>query len=262
MNFIITAGGTSESIDSVRSITNNSTGALGVKISEAIHHCFSDADIYFICGARAFVPAFAGVKIIRITDTNDLQRTLTDLLTSGKADAVIHAMAVSDYRVHSVTTAEKLAASISADLFAAFASALPDEISLSGMIENVIINSPFPLQDGKISSDLQNPLILLEKTPKVIGLIKELQPDTILVGFKLLSNVTNEVLIDTAFSLLERNHCDLVFANDANGMKDGLHSGYLVDPFKNTIECHGKQNIAEVITAQVALLLQAKGEKP
>jgi phosphopantothenate-cysteine ligase len=260
MNFIITAGGTSEKIDNVRSITNSSTGALGAKISEAIHSRFPDAGIYYVCGTRAFVPAFPEAKIIRITDTDSLLAALTNLLSTVRTSAVIHAMAVSDYRLRNVSTSKKLAEILSAKLIEVFPDKLPESKTLKEVIEAGILDDRNFQYENKISSDLENPLIILEKTPKVIGYIKKLQPDTILVGFKLLSSVSKEVLVDTAHALLLTNKCDLVFANDTDGMKEGSHSGYLVDPYKNTIECHGKENIAEVITNQLAELLKAKGE--
>ena len=207
MDFIITAGGTAERIDQVRSITNSSTGALGVKISEAIHNRFPNAGIYYVCGARAMVPDFYGVSIIRITDTADLQKVLTNLLTSRKISAVIHAMAVSDYRVRSVYTAQNLACTLAARLLHDFPAGLPDEITLSALIESEIECSASPVIDEKISSDLKSPLILLEKTPKVISLIRTLQPDTFLVGFKLLCCTSKNVLIDTAHALLKKNQC-------------------------------------------------------
>jgi len=260
MNFIITAGGTSEKIDSVRLITNISTGALGVKIAESVHMRFPDADIYFVCGLQSLVPELSGVKIIRVTDTGKLLAVLTELMTSVHIDAVIHSMAVSDYRVRALTTAAELAEAMAMQLENDFPYGLPDKDILGGKILACITDCTSLSDNNKISSELKSPLILLERTPKVIGHIKELRPDTILVGFKLLSKVPKDILINTAYALLVRNRCDLVFANDVEGIKEGSHDGYLIDSCKNTTECHGKENIAEVITNHVAGLLKAKGE--
>jgi phosphopantothenate-cysteine ligase len=59
--------------------------------------------------------------------------------------------------------------------------------------------------ENKLSSNINNLIITLKKTPKIIGMIKKLQPETTLVGFKLLSNAAEEELIDIGYSLLEKN---------------------------------------------------------
>jgi len=111
------------------------------------------------------------------------------LLTTEKIDAVIHAMAVSDYTVKQITTLSDIKTGEGID---------PDK----------------KLAGGKISSEIEDLVIVLKKTPKVIGEIKKLQKDTILVGFKLLTNVKKDVLIETGYKLLQKNDCKMVRAND------------------------------------------------
>ena len=55
MKIIITAGGTSERIDDVRTITNSSTGRLGYAIGEAFAKKSGDEleRIYYLHGTRA-----------------------------------------------------------------------------------------------------------------------------------------------------------------------------------------------------------------
>ena len=38
LNIVVTAGGVTERIDSVRKITNSSSGALGIKIANELYH--------------------------------------------------------------------------------------------------------------------------------------------------------------------------------------------------------------------------------
>ena len=51
--------------------------------------------------------------------------------------------------------------------------------------------------------------------PKVISGIRQTSPDTLLIGFKLLSGVPHEELIDVGYRLLQKNDCDFVMANDS-----------------------------------------------
>ena len=108
MKIVITAGGTSERIDDVRTITNSSTGSLGFAIGTAFAAEEKVEKIYYLHGKRAVWPENEKVVPIEIGGVLDLQESLTKVLTEDKIDAVIHAMAVSDYMVHQVTTLDKL----------------------------------------------------------------------------------------------------------------------------------------------------------
>ena len=108
MKIVITAGGTSERIDDVRTITNSSTGSLGFAIGTAFAASDEIEKIYYLHGKRAVWPENEKVEPIEIGGVMDLQENLTKVLTENEIDAVIHAMAVSDYMVHQVTTLDKL----------------------------------------------------------------------------------------------------------------------------------------------------------
>ena len=97
-NILITAGGTIEKIDDVRSIINHSTGALGMEIAAAFLR--EGCNITCIVGASCVSPP-DGATVIKITDVASLQTTLTNLLADPTQNfhAIIHAMAVSDYKV-------------------------------------------------------------------------------------------------------------------------------------------------------------------
>ncbi len=76
LNIIITAGGTSEKIDSVRKITNNSSGKLGSIIADTFLNKNDNniEKIYYICPKNAIKPQFLDnsdkmeLKIIESTD--------------------------------------------------------------------------------------------------------------------------------------------------------------------------------------------------
>ena len=111
MKIVITAGGTSERIDDVRTITNSSTGNLGYAIGQAFLRKAGAGiveKVWYLHGLRAKVPEHEAVVDVPITGVLDLQEKLTKVLTEEKIDACIHAMAVSDYMVYQVTTLDKL----------------------------------------------------------------------------------------------------------------------------------------------------------
>ncbi len=224
MKVIITAGGTSERIDDVRSITNTSTGRLALVIGNHLLAEYGDdiEQLYYVHGLRAQAPQGDNVTAIPVAGARDLERELQHLLTTEKIDAVIHAMAVSDYMVKEVTTLERIKSG--------------DDTKLEG---------------NKISSTIDDLTIVLEKSPKVIGGIKKWDPDVVLVGFKLLSHVPHEELIEVGYNLLKKNDCSFVMANDLKGINDSKHQGYLIHRDGTYDSMETREEIAEMIGKRV-----------
>ena len=228
MKIIITAGGTSEKIDDVRTITNTSTGRLGYAIGKAFVDGYADRidRIYYLHGTRAPYVESDIVEPVMIGGVADLQRELERLLTAEKIDAVIHAMAVSDYVVKEVTTLDRIRG----------VEAPGDGADLSG---------------NKISSDIDDLVIHMKRSPKVISSIKKLSPESTLVGFKLLSGVPHEELIAVGRGLMEKNDCDFVLANDLKEIGRDHHRGYLIhrDGEYDTMETN--EEIADMIARRI-----------
>ena len=224
MKVIITAGGTSERIDDVRSITNTSTGRLGLVIGQHLLAEYGDdiEQLYYVHGLRAQAPEGDNVTAIPVAGARDLERELKNLLTTEKIDAVIHAMAVSDYMVKEVTT-----------------------------LEAIKSGGDTKLEGNKISSTIDDLTIILTKSPKVIGGIKQWSPDTVLVGFKLLSHVPQEELIEVGYNLLKKNDCSFVMANDLKGIGGGKHQGYLIHKDGTYDSMETREEIAAMICKRV-----------
>ena len=110
MKIMITAGGTSERIDDVRTITNSSTGRLGYAVGKAFAEKYRDdiEKIYYLHGKRASYPDYDNIEPVEIEGVADLQEAMERILKADKIDAVIHAMAVSDYVVKEVTTLDRI----------------------------------------------------------------------------------------------------------------------------------------------------------
>ena len=236
---IITAGGTSEKIDNVRKITNSSSGKLGCTIANKLIQSNEEQieKIYYICSKSSFKPIHPKIQIIEITDTKDLEISVKGLLTSNKIDYFIHSMAVSDYSVDYVTTAENLALNISSNT--------------NKSVIDLICSNKENLNDNKISSNKENLIIKLKKTPKIISMIKDISPSTYLVGFKLLDNVSEKELIDTAINLKNKNNCNLVVANDLENIRKGSHKAFIIKGANDYTIVSGKEDIAERIIEEI-----------
>ncbi|MDR2738724.1 MAG: phosphopantothenoylcysteine synthase [Treponema sp.] len=234
MNILISAGGTRERIDSVRGITNIATGRLGSLIAACFDKVPETKRIFYICGTNAPRPESAKAEITVIEDTADLERAVRELLQNHRVDAIIHSMAVSDYRVRTVTTPARIA-----------------EAARTSSLADAFENAPPLGQDGKISSDENRLVIVMEPTPKIISLFHSLAPHALLVGFKLLDNVSREDLINVALKLLEKNHCAFVLANDARDIHNDSHIAYLVDRGRRVQRFEDKCGIALGITENI-----------
>lgn len=235
---IVTAGGTSEHIDRVRKITNSSTGKLGLTITNELLEKSENIDIiYYICSKNSLKPNNEKVKVIEIDGTMELKETVEKLLKTEKIDYFIHAMAVSDYMVKNVTNANLLAQNIK-------------EHSEQD-VETAIKNNEKKIGGNKISSNEENLIIMLKPTPKIISKIKEISPQTFLVGFKLLDDVDSTELIRVANQLKNKNHCDLVVANDLSNIRKGEHKAFIINKTNEITIANGKEDIAKKIVRRM-----------
>lgn len=98
-NILITAGGTREPIDSVRSITNRSSGKMGMALAKCALR--RGASVKIVLGNHT-APIPKGAEVIMVSTTQDMYNAVMDNLQW--ADVVIKAAAPSDYRVLDVST--------------------------------------------------------------------------------------------------------------------------------------------------------------
>ena len=99
---IVTAGGLSEPIDSVRSITNTSTGALGAMVADEFAR--NSDHVTFVCPKNSSTPQLVpDLQIRYVTTARNALETITELLAAQRYQIFVHAMAVSDFEVESVS---------------------------------------------------------------------------------------------------------------------------------------------------------------
>ncbi|MDR0357155.1 MAG: phosphopantothenate--cysteine ligase [Clostridiales Family XIII bacterium] len=255
MNILITAGGTTEKIDDVRGIANTGTGRLGALIAKRFADAREVERVFYVCSARAARPSDEKIEIIVADDTRSLERTIIDLCASRRVDAIIHSMAVSDYRVRTVSTSLEIGKSVAEKLrendSARAQNDASDAASVPALIARAVTETPSIASGGKISSGLDDMVVVLERTPKIIALFRKLSPGAVLVGFKLLANASEETLMRAAYDLLKKNDCDCVLANDLRDIGEGKHIGRLIDAERTYTAHDGKEAIAEAIVRAV-----------
>ena len=224
MKILVTSGGTSEAIDRVRSITNHSTGRLGLVITEALIK--AGYEVCLITTSHAIKPAsHPNLKIIEIKNTLDLLEEMRNLVKDYQV--LIHSMAVSDYTPVYMTSIDEVQAS--------------QDLSKFLTRQNT---------ESKISSKEDAQILFLKKNPKIISLVKEWNPKIHLIGFKLLVDVTKDHLIDVARESLKKNQADIIVANDLNQINSEQHLAYLVE--ENDYQtAYSKQEIAELIIKKI-----------
>lgn len=224
MKILVTSGGTSEAMDRVRSITNHSTGRLGLVITEALIK--AGHEVCLITTSQAVKPAsHPNLKIIEIKNTLDLLEEMRNLVKDYQV--LIHSMAVSDYTPVYMTSLDEVQAS--------------QDLSEFLTKQNT---------ESKISSKEDAQILFLKKNPKIISLVKEWNPKIHLIGFKLLVDVTKDHLIDVARESLKKNQADIIVANDLTQINSEQHLAYLVE--KNDYQtAYSKQEIAELIIKKI-----------
>ena len=260
---LITAGGTSEPIDNIRSITNTGTGTLGSLIADEFARRRNVERIVYIHSKRAVLPKTQKAVCIEADSTLDLQEAVRKACAEYKPDAIIHSMAVSDYTTGAVVKeediikiAQKIAGTATQDELERLSSEVIEERMRKATTAEELAKAYDYLPDkqekkpaakadkqaeidallklakkadlrdkfNKIPSSAGNPIILLEPTPKIIPELRKLAPEAVIVGFKLLDEVAQDELLDVAKKLMEKNDCDFVLANDYQTVQAGADS--------------------------------------
>lgn len=187
---LVTSGGTFEYIDEVRGITNISTGKLGALIASDFAN-IEGIQVYYLHSKTAVLPPnIYLMKDIEVRTAQDTHDKMMEIITTEKIDAVVHAMAVSDF-------------TFKRDGDIKLKSSDP-EAFIEYMRKTITLN------------------------PKIISHIKEWDPNIFLVGFKFEVGYTVDQLKEAALQSMEKNGCDLVVTNDKKEMEQtGMHIAHL-----------------------------------
>lgn len=226
MKILVTSGGTSEAIDSVRSITNHSTGRLGKIITETL--LAAGHEVCLITTPSAIKPEpHPNLSIREIKNTNDLLFEMKERVPNYRV--LIHSMAVSDYTPVYMTGLE--------------------EVQASSDLEEFLNKQN---HQAKISSNDEVQVLFLKKTPKIISLVKDWNPSIHLIGFKLLVNVSEDHLIEVAQASLIKNKADLIIANDLRHISEKQHLAYFVEQ-DHLQTARTKEEIASLLLEKIQI---------
>lgn len=255
---LITAGPTNEYIDEVMKITNMSTGRLGVELSRELTS--RGNEVTLICTRsvarsglyeRYNLANNFNLRTIQIETTEQLYNAL-EAEKNTSYDLVVHAAAVGDYKADFSFRMEDMAKEITTKLW----NTLDKSLQQNDMYKVILETLTNPIckvnDDTKISSYEPNLTVKLGLTPKLISHLKEWFPEAILVGFKLLENVTKDHIIEVATKLCNKNNMNYIIANDLHDLRQGKHISYLVnkDGYCN-FDFHSPDDIANKIISFV-----------
>lgn len=195
MNVLVTAGNTQTPVDRVRCITNIFSGKTGANIAARAFD--RGHSVVFLTSHPEVLALFPSprhrgepdfrVKPYRTFD--DLEAAMAEEITGGKFDVVIHAAAVSDYRVAGIFTNR-------------------DE-------KTQVASS------GKVKGSHPELWLKLVPTPKLIDKVRaEWGFRGVLVKFKLEVGLSEAELLDVAERARVHSRADLMAANTLEGMHD------------------------------------------
>lgn len=160
---VVTAGGTQEPIDPVRHISNRSSGKMGYAIAEVARD--RGAKVTLV-SAPATVSPPAGVDIIKVRTVADMRDAV--LKATKKADALIMAAAVSDFRLarQAAQKIKKQGKKMALELVATndFLPELPDtfiKVGFAAESENLVANARQKLKEKRlhlvVANDITQP---------------------------------------------------------------------------------------------------------
>lgn len=218
-NVLITAGGTRESIDSVRYIGNISSGRTAASLADVLHA--AGHKVTWLGASDAIKPNSVQ-QMQGFSSFMDLQSKLQQLLGSESFDVVIHAAAVSDFSVTAIETEAG------------------DQVSAHG---------------GKLSSD-SGLVLRLAKNPKLLDHLKEwsINPDIKVIGFKLTDSDDLQERLAAVKRQFERSKVDAVVHNDLSDINEMSHVFCLHYENAAPVVCSDGAELAQNINQMLKVL--------
>lgn len=211
---LVTAGGTQEPIDTVRVISNLSSGRTGVAIAEALTLMGFDVTL---------LQAHGSAKAEHVTHRDmftsfaSLDEKMKHYLASEEFTHVIHAAAVSDYSVESIEAGGKK-------------------------------TKPFEVK--KVSSDAESMTIHLKRNHKIVDLLKDYSKNKNIkvIAFKLTSHASEEERRAAVEKLMKSSHADYVVHNDMTDIDivKRTHKFTLIGP-QTSVPCESLEQLTSEI---------------
>lgn len=179
-SILVTYGGTTESIDGVRTITNISTGKTGAAIAE---HLTLNGYKVTVLRSRSSVIAKHKSDEVTYSTFDEYKNEILRILSEKHFDSVIHLAALSDYT--------------------------PTEIEYDDNVNSL------PMK-AKLKSDVDKIKVVLKRNPKIISRLNSASKNKEIkvIGFKLTNNNNAADNLHAVQQLFHESNCDYVVHND------------------------------------------------
>jgi len=218
LEVLITSGGTISKIDDVRHIGNFSKGTTGALIAEEFLR--NNAVVHYVYGSGAKRPFRKDLEL-------NLEKSFDKEIERIKEVKEEFDNYKSNLHEYSIETFD--------DYYGTVKDILTKKPIDVAVLAAAVSDYGAKQAEGKISSDMDTMQLELYKNPKIISLVKEWKPDVFQVGFKLLSGVKIEELIDIAYQHGIKNHSNLTVANTVVEGNFNKRAIVLITPEKGLI---------------------------
>ncbi len=203
---LVTAGGTQEPIDTVRTLSNLSTGRTGVQIAEYLDSLGFDVTLL-----KAHTGQSSHLRQQQLfTSFASLDQSLQELLQKTDYDFVIHTAAVSDYSVESIEVAGHLYK---------------------------------PMEVRKLNSQSDKISLHLKRNHKIVSKLREYSRNSKLqiVAFKLTSGASAEERLKALRKLQTESQSKWIVHNDLSeiDLQKKQHRFSIYDSYLNSETCDG-----------------------
>ena len=215
MKILITSGGTKVPIDRVRSITNMSRGTFGSRIAEA----------FFDIGLKTFLGENDnGNPIEKITFfmAKDSRKPTLQTLNDETYEYGYRPIEYAEY-----STFDDYKAGIE-DLLK---KETYDIIVVAAAVSDYGVANYY---NGKYRSREDDMCIKLVKLPKILPIMRNLAPESVIRGFKLLVDSNDDDLLDAMKKQIAESDVDLVIGNDLRDIKANDHKLTIISKSNST----------------------------
>lgn len=207
---LVTAGGTQEPIDTVRVLSNLSSGRTGIAIAEYLNEMGFDVTLLQSHSS----PRTTQIQSCDLfTSFISLDEKMKACLSREEFTHVIHTAAVSDYSVDKIEIDKK-------------------------------VYSPFEIK--KMSSDAEEMTIHLKRNHKIVDQLKQYSKnrDLKVIAFKLTSHAAPNEQLDAVQKLIRHSKADYVVHNDLKDINviNKTHKFTLFSP-KGAVPCEGLERL-------------------
>jgi phosphopantothenate---cysteine ligase (CTP) len=227
MKVLLTSGGTKAKIDDVRNVGNMSSGTFGNHICHALLEAGEEVVFLYAKGSKC--PHEVRVNMCVNGSIGIHESLAEDLNFFDKHRHLYTPVVYEDFQDYAKKLKELLEDK-------------PEVVILAAAVSDYIPEK----SDGKISSELSILDIHMVKAPKLIKLVKQISPNSFLVGFKLLVGSTQEQLIAAMEKQVESTKADMVVGNDLMDIKANQHSLTIYTSGNNTVLYHSNMSGAKL----------------